>query len=133
MASFQQLITIAASDRGFHYSSRDNGSSLFLLMLLAGAVVALAIAVLYFWNHLRTSAGGTSDRSIRVLFDDLCESHHLSRADRALLTALAEAFELQQPASLFVDPWSLDQAAAAADPDAPRYRALREKLFGSAV
>jgi len=133
VASFQQMLTIADSDRAFQYSSRGGGPSLFLLMLFAGAAIALAIAGFYFWNRLRASQGGNADGSVQGLFADLCECHHLSRSDRSLLTGLAQAFELTQPAALFVDPWSLDQAAAAADPDAPRYRAIRDKLFGSAI
>jgi hypothetical protein len=51
--------------------------------------------------------------------------------ERTLIVQLAATYELPQPAALFVDPWTLEQAAAASGPEAHRYRVLRQKLFGS--
>jgi hypothetical protein len=68
---------------------------------------------------------------MELLYFELCDTHDLSRAERSLVTQLARNYQLPSSTFLFIDPTLLDRAAAAADPDAPRYEALRQKLFGS--
>lgn len=101
------------------------------MMAVAIIVVALAITGFYFWNTRRKPSGSTSPASPEDLFAELCDAHELSKADKQLIVQVARACNVTQPAAVFVDPWTLDKASAAADPDAPRYRALRQKLFGA--
>jgi hypothetical protein len=102
-----------------------------VLIVGAVALVAFAVAALYFWNALRKARIGGFGGSAGDLFSELCETHEMNRLERALILQLAATYEIPQPATLFVDPWSLEQAAAAPGPEAYRYAALRQKLFGS--
>jgi hypothetical protein len=102
-----------------------------VLFACAVALVALTIAFSYFWNAWRRTRTGGSSGSAGDLFSELCEVHQLNRLERTLIVQLAATYELPQPAALFVDPWTLEQAAAAPGPEAHRYRVLRQKLFGS--
>jgi hypothetical protein len=109
----------------------SRGSSAWVLFASAVALVALTIAVFYFWNALRKARAGGSGGSSRDLFSELCEAHELNRLERTLILQLASTYEMPQPATLFIDPWTLEQAAAAPGPEAHRYGALRQRLFGS--
>jgi hypothetical protein len=111
----------------------DRGHTPWLLLLCGVALVALTIAGFYLWNTLRRTRQGTVGASSADLFSELCEAHQLNRLERALIMQVASTYELPQPGTLFVDPWTLEQAAAAPGPDAHRYEALRQKLFGSLV
>ena len=102
-----------------------------VLIVGAIALVAFAVAALYFWNTLRKTRIGGLGGSAGDLFSELCEVHELNRLERTLILQLAATYEIPQPANLFVDPWSLDQAGAAPGPEANRYAALRQKLFGA--
>jgi hypothetical protein len=117
-----QLLTLANLSRG---------RSEWVLIASAVALVALTIAVFYFWNALRKARAGGSGGSSKDLFAELCEAHELNRLERTLILQLASTYEMPQPATLFIDPWTLEQAAAAPGPEAHRYRALRQRLFGS--
>jgi hypothetical protein len=102
-----------------------------VLFIGAVALVALAVAALYFWNQLRKTKAGGSRRSDQDLFAELCDAHELNKLERSLILQLASTYEVPQPAALFVDPWTLEQAASAPGPDANRFGALRQKLFGT--
>jgi hypothetical protein len=108
------------------------GTSQYLLLMVAVAAVVLAIVGFYLWNQSRKSRDGRDkDASPEDILAELCKAHELTRAEQSLIALLARNAHLAQPASVFVDPWPLVEAAEAADPDASRYRALHEKLFGS--
>lgn len=109
----------------------SRGSSAWVLLASAVALVALTIAVFHFWNALRKARADGSGGSSRDLFSELCEAHELNRLERTLILQLASTYEMPQPATLFIDPWTLEQAAAAPGPEAHRYGALRQRLFGS--
>jgi hypothetical protein len=102
-----------------------------VLIVGAVALVAFAVAALYFWNALRKARVTGFGGSASDLFSALCEAHELNRLERTLVLQLAATYEIPEPATLFVDPWSLEQAAAAPGPEAYRYAALCQKLFGS--
>jgi hypothetical protein len=122
-------IRFLLADAGSYRSHR--GASQYLLLLAAIAAVVLAIVGLYLWNTHRKPRASREESSPEDLLAELCNAHELSRLEQSLITNLARSFELAQPALLFVDPWPFDRAAETADPDASRYRALRQKLFGS--
>jgi hypothetical protein len=110
------------------------GASQYLVLFVAAAIVLLAIVGLYLWNTSRKPRnGGTEEASSEDILTELCRAHELSRAEQALIVAAARNSFVAQPAALFIDPGALDRAAETADPDAPRYRALRQKLFASVV
>jgi len=117
-----QLLTLANLTRG---------RSDWVLLASAVALVGLTIAVFYFWNALRKARTGGSGSSAKDLFAELCQAHELNRLERTLILQLASTYEMPQPAALFIDPWTLEQAAAAPGPEAHRYGALRQRLFGS--
>jgi|HubBroStandDraft_6_1064221.scaffolds.fasta_scaffold107807_2 hypothetical protein len=117
-----QLLTLANLTRG---------RSDWVLLVSAVALVGLTIAVFYFWNALRKARTGGSGSSSKDLFVELCAAHELNRLERTLILQLASTYEMPQPAALFIDPWTLEQAAAAPGPEAHRYGALRQRLFGS--
>jgi hypothetical protein len=108
----------------------NGGKMDWVLVVGAVALVAFAVAALYFWNALRKTRIAGLGGSAGDLFLELCEAHELNRLERSLILQLAATYEIPQPATLFVDPWSLEQAAAAPGPEANRYAALRQKLFG---
>jgi hypothetical protein len=108
------------------------GTSQYLVLTVAVAAVVLAIVGFYLWNQSRKSRDGRDkDASPEDILAELCKAHELTRAEQSLITVLARNAHLPQPATVFVDPWPLQEAAEAADPDAFHYRALHEKLFGS--
>jgi hypothetical protein len=109
----------------------SRGHSDWLLIACAVALIALTITAFYLWNTLRKTRQGGSSASSADLFGELCEAHGLNRLERTLIAQLAATYEQQAPATFFVDPWTLQQGAAAPGPEAHRYEALRQKLFGS--
>jgi hypothetical protein len=113
------------------YRGRSGTSQYMLLMAVGGAVV-LALVGYYLWNtfHKKRDRRGEDATSGDILAE-LCRVHELGRAEQALISAVARNERLAQPASVFIDPGPFDRAAEGADPDAPRYGALREKLFGA--
>ena len=98
---------------------------------LIGTVVAVgALGIgLYLWDKHRKRIL-TDEKNPKSLFFDLCRSHQLSRAERALLTQAAELKQLEQPALMFVDPQLLGSLAGARNPEAEGFRELLGKLFG---
>jgi hypothetical protein len=107
------------------------GASLYLLLLGAVAAVVLASVGYYLWNTSRKSRDARGEEATpEDILAELCRAHELTRAEQSLISLLARNDHLPQPASVFIDPRPLDRAAEAADPDAPRYVALRQKLFG---
>jgi hypothetical protein len=107
------------------------GASQYMLWVTAVAAVALAIVGFYLWNAARKLRDARKEEgSPGDLLADLCKIHELNRVEQALISTIAQKERLAQPASLFIDPDPLDRAADGADPDAPRYRGLRQKLFG---
>jgi hypothetical protein len=125
------LLGLAIPSRSFPVATVVRGHSEWLLGACAVALVAVTIAGFYLWNTLRKSRQGGPGAASKDLFSELCEAHHLNRLERTLIAQLAATYELPQPAAFFVDPWTLQQAAAAPGPEAHRYEALRRKLFGS--
>ena len=115
---------------GEFYRSRG-GSSQYLFLLAAVGGVVLAIVGIYFWNTRRQRViGEQPDATPEDLLAELFRVHELSRAEQSLVTLLAKNERLAQPALVFVEPGPLDRAIEAADPEAPRYQVLRQKLFG---
>jgi hypothetical protein len=127
MQPFEILLAFAEPSQA---QARSSGGSQYLLLAAGIAAVALAIAGFYVWNSRRKPRDPADEGSSRTLLQELCDAHQLSRPDRALLAKCVQTYELPQPASLFVDPWPLDQAAALNDPDSAQYTALRQRLFG---
>ncbi len=118
----QSTLTLANTSRG---------QTDWALIVGAIALVGLTTVGLYFWSARRKTRSGESGGSAKDLFAELCEVHELNRLERALISQLAATYELPQAATLFIDPWTLEQAAAAPGPEAHRFAALRQKLFGS--
>ncbi len=120
---------VLLADAEFHRS--HGGTSQYLLLAAAVAAVVLAIIGFYLWNNTRKARDGRDEEaSPEDILAELCRAHELTRAEQSLIALVARNAHLPQPASLFVDPGPLDRAAEVADPDAPRYRAIRQKLFG---
>lgn len=108
------------------------GVSQYLLLLAAVAAVVLAIVGFYLWNTWKRTRGHQRDEaSPEDVLAELYKAHDLSRTEQSLISVLAQKDRLTQPALLFIDPDPFDRASEGADPDAVRYRALRQKLFGT--
>lgn len=126
-----RLQTLLADGEGYR---SHGGTSQVLLLTVAVAVVVLAIVGFYLWNTSRKPRDGRGeDASPEDIVSELCKAHELSRSEQSLIVLLARNRQLAQPAYLFIDPEGLDRAAEAADPDAARYRTIRQKLFGSVI
>jgi hypothetical protein len=117
--------------RSFLVAVASRERSQWVLVVCAVALVALTIAVIYLWNTLRKTRGDSEGGSAKDVFSELCDAHDLNRLERALLLQLSSTYEMPQPGVMFVDPWSLEQASSSPSPEAHRYAALRNKLFGS--
>ncbi|QEG35665.1 hypothetical protein [Bythopirellula goksoeyrii] len=65
------------------------------------------------------------------LFRELCQAHQLDQGTQKLLSKLAVAFQLAQPAEVFVSPrvFSPDQLPEHLRAEAARIVELRERLF----
>lgn len=111
------------------YTGR-RGVSPYLLLATGVATVALLTAGIYLWNTLRRPGRRKEEATAESLFAELCKSHRLIESDRQLIGQVVRAYNVSQPCAIFIDPATLDRAAAAADVDAPRYANLRQKLFG---
>jgi hypothetical protein len=114
----------------FHRSR--GGASQYLFLLAAVGGVILAIVGIYFWNtsRKRRVIGEEPDATPEDLLAELFRVHELSRAEQTLVTLLAKSERLPQSALVFVEPGPIDRAIEAGDPEASRYQALRQKLFG---
>jgi hypothetical protein len=125
------LVGQAPIARSLLLASAIRERSQWVLIVCGVAVVALTIAVVYLWNTLRKARGESSGGSAKDVFCELCDAHDLNRLERALLLQLSSTYEMPQPGVMFVDPWTLEQASSSPSPEAHRYAALRNKLFGS--
>jgi hypothetical protein len=125
------LIAVVGQSGSLPSGIVSSGHSEWVLIACALAAVALIVTGLFVRGAMRKARTGDPSSSTQELFSELCDAHELNRLERTLITQLAATYELPQPSVFFVDPWTLEQAAAAPGPDAHRYEALRHKLFGS--
>ncbi len=88
---------------------------------LAGAAYFFAKRFREKW--LKTSSG--------ALFNGLCGAHELSPSERALLKKIAQAYQLPQPARLFLEPgyFDPDRLAPILGKATEPVISLRNKLF----
>jgi hypothetical protein len=117
---------IAAGDSLFDWNSGE--------FLFHAAVVAVAIAVLWAgvalgerWRIRRR----LNARTPRALFRELCQAHELTRADRQLLTTVAQASPSEQCCQVFIDRKVIDEFTRAHPAEADECRYLSKRLFGS--
>jgi hypothetical protein len=69
-------------------------------------------------------------QSQEALFTELCQAHDLSRADRALLSMVAQTVEAGRTCCVFVDPKVIQQFAQNHPADASNCLDLCQRLFG---
>lgn len=80
-------------------------------LLVAICVVAVGVATAWLMtNYMRRSERPKSIDNQKKLFHELCKVHQLERHETALLKAVAEGAELDDPSLLFIDPGLLDAA-----------------------
>jgi hypothetical protein len=98
---------------------------------LAFAILGTALfwVGLHYWNRYRDQLVWPTQKP-QPLFLELCETHRLSRPQRALLLKAAETNGLRHSAAIFVDPQFLGRLASAAGPEQGTYQELLEQLFG---
>lgn len=95
-----------------------------LLLMAVGAILLIwFLDRITKWQEARSGAPNP-----KRLFKELCQAHRLTRADRRLLTHLAEAAEIESPADLFLRP---DLFASNALPkEKGEIKRLAKQLFG---
>lgn len=97
---------------------------------------AAAVAILLMWMALsfgdqcRQRFESRRQKLPKSLLQELCQAHCLTRAERALLSRVAQDQGLDQPAVVFVDPSVLGGVVVSAGPDAETFETLFNKLFG---
>jgi len=112
------------------YSARSSSlSANWFLIVVVLVIVGLWVG-LYYWDkrrgNLASRAGGGES-----LFLQLCRAHRLTRREHSLLTQIAKAKQVVEPAHLFVDPDLLDAPMMVSDLDVQAYVDLKAKVFGT--
>ncbi len=94
-------------------------------VLLLGGIVAAIIA----YRRRNDLSRPCSDS--QKLFRELCLAHNLDRASQKLLSRLAEAYRLGQPAEVFVTPrvFATDQLSKQFQGEATQISELGRRLF----
>jgi hypothetical protein len=107
---------------------RSAGGNLSFLLLAA------ACLVLFWWGlqYLEKCRQdrGSSNKTPKDLFHDLCRVHQLSRAQRQLLVAAVARSRPEEMPRVFVDPSILGSLAVSNALEAESYSRLLTKLFG---
>lgn len=112
---------------------REGGTALEPANLLIFLAVVSAIAVaLWLVSRFFQRDRDQPYHGPRRLFLRLCREHQLNASERWLLWRLAQAHELQQPASVFVDRRHFETEALPQSwrNEEQRLGQLRERLFG---
>lgn len=105
-------------------SSRENLIVFLFVVIIAGVWIALFV-----WDRMRRTTV-IQPKSVRNLFEQLCQAHRLDAHDTSLLTEGAKQCGLTSPAMLFVQPDHLARLSVDGR-NAAGYRQLRERLFGA--
>ncbi|MBN2022865.1 MAG: hypothetical protein JW809_08715 [Pirellulales bacterium] len=117
----QRSLLVAADAR------LSNAETVAYLIVVVGAIILVGVAIwvinrlVHRWRY-NSHAG---------LYRALCQAHHLSRAQRSLLTQVARYHGLARPGRLFTDPRLLDPGRLAKAFSARRSELarLRTQLF----
>ena len=100
---------------------------------VAGVAAVSVTVILVIWLTTKYAAARQQKNSNSPwgLFTDLCTSHHLNRRERQLVTRLAQHFELEHPAALFIESawWEFDRLSPAWVRCRPELEKLRKRLF----
>jgi len=101
----------------------------FLPYLIFAAVLAAVIAVVVLIIKRNDMSESCNDP--QKLFRELSRAHRLGRANRRLLSQLATARKLRQPAEVFLSPaaFELSSLPPQLRSQQPRLEKLRERLF----
>jgi len=96
-----------------------------LLLVIAAVVVAVVVAM----RKRNDMTQHCNDP--QKLFRELSLAHNLDRASQKLLWQLAQAFELAQPAEVFVQPslFTTEKLPQQLHSEAERLQALQQRLF----
>ena len=102
---------------------------------LMSHLVAIAVAGILLWlaaNRLEWFRLFQREysQSQEALFAELCQAHDLSRADRALLSTIAQTSGTNRACCVFVDPTVIQQFAQNNPADASNCLDLCQRLFG---
>ena len=103
---------------------------------LLSHLIAIAVAGILLWmaaNRLEWFRifQRQYSQSQEALFAELCQTHELSRADRTLLSTIAQAGGGNQLCCVFVDPSVIQQFAQNNPADASNCQDLCQRLFGA--
>lgn len=101
--------------------------------LMVASVVAITTAAAWLIARLLRRRERRALNSPAELFAELAAAHGLRYRERQLLTRLAQHHNLQQPATLFVEPalWSPEQLGPVWDRCRPELDELRVQLFAA--
>jgi hypothetical protein len=100
------------------------------------SIGAFALAIIVCLWAIQTYLSAQRERNTNspwYLFIDLCKAHKLSRRERNVLQRLAQQYQLDQPAMLFVEPlWlSAEIAGSAWNQRLDELDRLRHRLFAT--
>lgn len=96
-----------------------------LLVAIAIAVGVLGLAIVERIRAWRSQAAPTPES----LFNQLCDAHELTRAERTLLSEAAATLPPGSECRVFFDPLCLERHAPPDGPDGETARQLAKKLF----
>jgi hypothetical protein len=112
------------------YLNRASSSREMLLAAVFALLIGTIWITLLFMERLRRWLPIPERAASPSVFESLCEAHHLSPADAALLQQAAAACQLASPSYLFIQFEHLDRLSGESLPQSAVYRQLRERLFG---
>jgi hypothetical protein len=103
-----------------------------VLPLLGGAAVLVLLATWVTLRRLRQRERKTLNSPAKLLAE-LCQAHGLKHRQRQLLASLARQLNLQQPATLFIEPalWNVDGLGPSWQRCRGELDALRQRLFAA--
>lgn len=116
----------SAIGRHMHRASSAAGFGYFVMTVCSVAAIWL---ILQWAERLRLTRNKNA-QTVEALFQELCQAHRLSRADRRLLTRAVANLPPQEACGIFIDPRILGRLSLSNSPEVDDYARLSSRLFG---
>ncbi len=112
---------------GYMRRSGSASQNWYLILAILGFVLFWSLIAL--WDRYRSRYQEFLLSRPKMLFQELCDAHQLSRGDKTLLLNAANSHQLEQPATVFVDPAILQHLSQGKSSEAKAYTKIRKRIF----